>query len=313
MANRTTSKSNIVTKCVPTVTNAIMIDMLNSDLADNVRYREDVAVSQSSATSSITVDFTGKDRVDLTRTGGSLSITVSGIGDGEQKFLLITKTPGQAVTWVGVTDVTPIKENADAISIVLYELIRKGSYTFAKAWVETVVQATDTVKGIFKIASQAENNALSNLENACVPGRLPLTSETQRGLTRLATNAEVTAGTAGVAAQASQLRSEADNLLSTKLFATRMIFGTFNSAGTTLTIWKGTLTASVSKLGTGFYRITHNIGHYNYIVLGVGTAHSPFASIRTNENKAPTTVDIVTSDDETANDSEQNFVIIIFD
>ena len=90
MANRQTAKSNIVTKNVPTVTNAILTDMLNSELADNIVFGEDVAVVQNSSVSNITVDFTGKDRIDLTRTGGSLNITVAGMGDGETKYLLIS-------------------------------------------------------------------------------------------------------------------------------------------------------------------------------------------------------------------------------
>jgi hypothetical protein len=108
-------------------------------------------------------------------------------------------------------------------------------------------------------------------------------------------------------------KNYSDSVLPDQLFLTRAIFGAFNAAGTTIDIWKGTLTASVSHLGTGWYRITHNIGHYNYIVLGVGTTHSPFASVRTNENKAPTTVDIVVSDDASANDSDINFTILIWD
>lgn len=142
MANRTTVKSNIVTKNVPTVNNTILGDILNADLADNICFREDVAVTQSSSASAISVDFTGKDRVDLTRTGGTLNITVTGIEDGETKFLLVTKTAGQAVTWVGVTDITPIKSNADALPLVLYEIVRKGSNYFVKAWVETIQVAS---------------------------------------------------------------------------------------------------------------------------------------------------------------------------
>jgi len=138
MANRTTVKSNIVTQNVPTVTNAIMTNMLNAELADNVRFREDVAVIQASAISAIVVDFAGKDRVDLTRTGGSLAISVTGIDDGETKYLLVTKTAGQAVSWVGITDITPVKANADALPLVLYELVRKGANYFVKAWVDTV-------------------------------------------------------------------------------------------------------------------------------------------------------------------------------
>jgi hypothetical protein len=145
MANRTTVKSNIVTLNVPSVTNTIMNQMLNSELADNIRFREDVAVAQSSGSSAITVDFTGKDRVDLTRTGGSLAITVTGIGDGEEKFLLITKTAGQPITFVGVTDVTPVISGVTADSTVIYQIIRKGAVYVAKAWLDTVTGAINAI------------------------------------------------------------------------------------------------------------------------------------------------------------------------
>jgi hypothetical protein len=184
MANRTTVKSNIITQNVPTVTNDILTGMLNGELADNVRFREDVAVSQSASASAISVDFTGKDRVDLQRTGGSLNITVSSIGDGETKFLLITKTAGQSVSWAGVTDVTPVKENADALSLVLYEIVRKGSNFFAKAWVETVIAAT-----------QAEANGLTVTAPFIAPDTIPISSTGQAGILKIAGAGEIAAGT----------------------------------------------------------------------------------------------------------------------
>jgi hypothetical protein len=312
MANRTTVKSNVQTKNVPTVTNAILTDILNSEMCDNVRFREDVAVIQNAVTSAISVDFTDKERVDLQRTGGSLNITVSGIGDGETKFLLVTKTAGQAVTWVGVTDVTPVKQNADALSLVLYEIVRKGSNFFAKAWVETVVQATSNNPGVMKIATYAQNLALANQDSCCVPGLLPLTSETQQGLSRLATAGEIAAGSSGMAVQPSQMKTANDNLLKDRLYATRIIFGQFNAAGTDIALYGGTLPAiSINILGTGYYRITHNIGHTRYIILGVAPSVSA-VSLRANINLA-NTCEITTSDDAGYNNSSQNFVMIIWD
>ena len=198
--NRTTVKSDIVTLNVPTVTNAIMTTMLNTELADNLVFGADVAVLQSSSASNITVDFTGKDRVDLTRTGGSLNITVSGIDDGETKFLLITKTVGQVVTWVGVSDITPLKGGVTSLSFVLYEIVRKASSYFAKAWVETVKPATVDLAGVVEIATDAENNALSSISKACTPGYLPLMSTTQKGLVEAATVTETQTGTSATLA-----------------------------------------------------------------------------------------------------------------
>jgi hypothetical protein len=214
MANRTTVKNNIVAQNVPTVTNAILTGMLNTELADNVKFREDVAVSQSSSSSNITVNFTGRDRIDLTRTGGTLVITVAGIGDGETVFLLVTKTVGQPVTWIGVTDITPIKANADSLSLVLYEIVRKGTNYFAKAWVENVKQATDTILGAAEIATAAECNSLTDILRIVTPGRIPVASTTQRGIIEHATSSQINAGTSGnLAVIASELKRKYDELV----------------------------------------------------------------------------------------------------
>lgn len=175
MANRTTVKNNIVTQNVPTVTNAILTNMLNTELADNLKFREDVAVSQSSGVTNITVNFTGRDRVDLTRTGGALNITVSGIADGEEVDLLITKTAGQPVTFVGITDITPIKENVTAVNLVLYSIRRKGANYYAKAWVETVVRASQAEQ-----VTGTDNNKVSTPFS--VQGKAATIAETVNGI-----------------------------------------------------------------------------------------------------------------------------------
>ena len=169
--------------------------MLNAELADNIKFREDVGAVQASGVSAITVNFEGKDRIDLTRTGGALNITVAGLGDGELKYLLITKTAGQAITWTNVTDVTPILANVNELGLVLYEVIRKGSYYFARAWVDTVKQASETMIGALAIATESEHNALGVINKAAVPGRMPTGTEAQKGLLLLASASDVTTGT----------------------------------------------------------------------------------------------------------------------
>lgn len=157
--NRTTVKANVISKNVPSVTNAVLTDMLNNDFADSIKFREDVAVSQTSSTTNITLDFSGKDRIDLTRTGGPLNISVSNLDDGDEKFILITKTSGQTVAFTGVTDITPVKENADALALVLYEITRKGSNYFVKAWVASPLNATTDVSGIVEKATPTERTS----------------------------------------------------------------------------------------------------------------------------------------------------------
>jgi len=159
MPNRTTVKSNIVTKNVPSVTNAILTDMLNAEIADNIKFLEDVAVTQVSTVTNITVDFTGKDRIDLTRTGGPLNITVSGLGDGQQVYLLVTKTVGRQISFINVTDVTPVPLNINSLSVVLYEIVRKSSLYYARAYVNTITEATTAQKGVVEKATEVQRDS----------------------------------------------------------------------------------------------------------------------------------------------------------
>lgn len=142
MANRTTVKANIVTKNVPTVTNAILTDILNAEMADNLKFREDVTASQSSAVSPVTVDFTGKDRIDLTRPGGSLLITVAGMADGDEKFLSVIKTAGETIAFVGVTIINPMATYLNSLASIVFRITRKGTLYFADALVDSVLPAT---------------------------------------------------------------------------------------------------------------------------------------------------------------------------
>jgi hypothetical protein len=173
MNDRTTAKSNIVGLNVPSVTNAVMNQMLNDNICDNVVFRKDVTGPPLAfGLSNINLDFTGKDRLDITRTGGSLNITVAGIEDGERKFLLITKTPGQGITWVGVIDITPVTAYVSLAAVVLYEIVRKGSLYIANAWLKTIKQATEAYQGILAIATEAQAEAMAVSTKIITPQRL---------------------------------------------------------------------------------------------------------------------------------------------
>jgi hypothetical protein len=218
MANRTTVKSDIQVINVPSVSNADLNTILQTKICDNVVFKEDVAVSQSSSVTAITCDFTGKDRINLTRTGGALQITVSGIADGDRVFLLITKTAGQAVTFVGVTDITPVVANITAASVVLFEVIRKSAYYFASAVIKSPLYATDTVEGTMRIGTVVENNALTSTTVVTTPGRIPKGSVSQVGIYKAASATQVDSGSDSgginqpLVVQPSQLKRKIDEL-----------------------------------------------------------------------------------------------------
>lgn len=331
--NRQTFTSNVTSKIQPKVTTAIHRDVLINDLAASVVFGQDVAIPQSSSTSNITVDFTGKDRIDLTRTGGSLNITVTGIDDGETKFLLISKTPGQAVTWVGVTDVTPIKANANALNLVLYEIVRKSSYYFAKAWVENVKTATETIEGVLEIATAAEANGLSVTNKIVTPGRIPIASTSQRGVVKHATSAENDAGTAGnLVVTAAEMKRKYDaslaysdglnttmngrvSNLETKFTGIRLrVQATVTSAGTASKI-RGDLIVNAARIGTGLYQVTFSPALVaNDYMVNIHTITSPgvrnttkIASIAFENDRFT----VETGDDASSNNTA--FVFTIFD
>jgi hypothetical protein len=76
---------------------------------------------------------------------------------------------------------------------VLYEIVRKSSYFFAKAWAENVKSATDGIEGVLKTATQAESNGLSVTNKIVTPGRMPIAGDAQRGVAEIATAAECNA------------------------------------------------------------------------------------------------------------------------
>lgn len=300
MANRQSVKSNITTLNVPTVTNDILNTILKDNLSDNVQFIEDVAVSQNSSVTNITTDFTDKDRIDLTRTGGALNITVSGLGDGARKFLLITKTSGQAVSFTNVTDVTPIKANANALSKVLYEIVRKSSNYYCRAWVENVKTATDEIEGVLETATQAESNALAAVNKIVTPGRqpiattsqkglvelatsteanalsdttrpvtpgtVPVASTTQKGITELATSAEVDAGTTGnLAVIASELKRKYDALVALITDSESITFaGTTDSNFSSVQI-NGNVAGKVYSITGQFVALNSHVGTYKFL------------------------------------------------
>jgi len=193
MSDRKTAKSNIDTLNVPSVTNAVLGEILKDEICDNVVFKEEVSETQRSEVPLITLDFTTKDRIELTRLGGSLSITVSNIGDGQEVSLLIFKTSGQTVSFVGVTDMTPVLADVTALDRVLYFIKRVGSYYYAKAWV-SIGAATTTRTGVLRVGTQGQHNALSSTSVVCVPGYLPLMSTAQKGLCEAADTAQIDAG-----------------------------------------------------------------------------------------------------------------------
>jgi hypothetical protein len=91
---------------------------------------------------------------------------------------------------------------------------------------------------------------------------------------------------------------------------TRVAVGDFNSAGTTISqLYGDALTLGITRVSEGTYDITHDIGHTNYIIMGVGRGADP-ASLRSMDNIAPNSVRVRVSDDASLNDYDIRFIFI---
>lgn len=91
---------------------------------------------------------------------------------------------------------------------------------------------------------------------------------------------------------------------------TKIAVGEFDAAGTTITQLYGTpLTFGISRVATGTYDITHDIGHVNYIIMGVGKGNVSI-SLRSMDEILGTSVRVRLSDDAVLNDCDTRFIFI---
>lgn len=90
--------------------------------------------------------------------------------------------------------------------------------------------------------------------------------------------------------------------------------GEFNAAGTITTKLEGSIDVSVSRVSTGCYILSHNIGNINYIVLGGGCNKDINAtvSIRSMAEINKLSCKIYVSDDSSLNDGDCRFCILTF-
>lgn len=258
MANRNAVKGAIVTKNVPTVTNAILTDMLNAEMNDNLRFREDYASSQTVTTpdpiTGVVLDFTGIDRIDLTRTGGNTVLSVSGMGDGEEKYLRFVKSAGSTVAWTGVTDITGDQTNVTAAGVVVYQIIRKGTTYLTQAFVAPVI-ASLTNTGVTRYADNSEVLAGTETALAISPYTLttgvPAASYITPGRIEIATQTEVNTGTDEVRAVCPKtLKPTTDRVAVLE--------------GKKLVYSETTGVISVAGSATAAVTITHNLGYTGY-------------------------------------------------
>lgn len=102
-----------------------MINMLNVEMMDNLKFRLDVSVNQSTTSSIVRLNYTDIDRINLTTTESELSIITTELEDGDEKWLYISKPTGCVISFVNEIDISPITDYNDAATILVYWIIRK--------------------------------------------------------------------------------------------------------------------------------------------------------------------------------------------
>lgn len=103
----------------------------------------------------------------------------------------------------------------------------------------------------------------------------------------------------------------------TKLYADQaqgfklLWLGDFSGDGQTINKRTGSLTITADHIGTGRFRINHNLGSLKYFVHGIGLgSESLFADPRVIYNQTAISFEVIVSDDASANDS--SFQLSIF-
>ena len=151
--NRTETKTTIDTTFVPTLQIVDHRSFLNEQ-ADNLKFRKDVKSDVSHTSGNRTINFSGVDFIDLTITGNS-TITISGMEDGDVKYLKVTKPSGTSVTFNSATRKTNASDFFETTSI--YEVLNKdgANYVALKEDKQSFVNDIITPQGGWEVGSSA--------------------------------------------------------------------------------------------------------------------------------------------------------------
>jgi hypothetical protein len=141
--NRDEATAQVIALIVPTITNALHIDMLNDNIVNSAVFRKDVIDSAPApVANAVTADFVSSDTVLITTTG-NLAISFSGLENGDVKYIVLTKNATNAVAFTGATDLTEQTNFVDTVlTSVLYQIYSKNGVIYAKAVNNTLLSGT---------------------------------------------------------------------------------------------------------------------------------------------------------------------------
>lgn len=133
IGNRVETQSVVTSTIVPTVTNAIHRGLLNNDILESVLFRKDVIGSETPSAGTVTVDFSDKDCATIT-TAVNLSISFTGLQNGDVKYIALTKGIANTVSFSGATDQTYYKNEVNTLlTYVVYQVFNKNGIIYVQA------------------------------------------------------------------------------------------------------------------------------------------------------------------------------------
>lgn len=140
--NRDEQNSSFTTNIVAEVDIADLEAYEVDDMNESVVFRKDVitaTVTPASTTPTVNFNNDGTnakthDTYDLDITGYNVTITVSGLVNGDHKTLCVTKAAGDTIAFTGVTDISARRNYIDnSATYVVYDIYQKNSITYANS------------------------------------------------------------------------------------------------------------------------------------------------------------------------------------
>lgn len=131
--NRVEATIQVDTKIVPTVTNAVHRDLLKNDIVNGVVFEKDVIATETVVAGSVTIDYSNKDTATV-NTSVNLTVSFTNIENGSVKYLSVTKSTTNTVSFAGAVDVSPRRAYINSSStVVIYKISHKNGSIYVSA------------------------------------------------------------------------------------------------------------------------------------------------------------------------------------
>ena len=105
---------------------------LDDDFAQSVVFRKDVSSATTATATTKSLDFDDIDYIEVTQSN-NVAYTLNNILQGEIKFLKITKSAAQTITFANGTDVSSRKAFINSTTVVIYKITNKDGDLYVES------------------------------------------------------------------------------------------------------------------------------------------------------------------------------------